>query len=153
MASRYWLVYFLDQERGSEASNYLAQIALERPALAASAPVRRAAAVRAARSERNWAAFFRVLREAPYLVRCLVAAQYAENVRIDAFEVMGRSFSRTEPFPAWELAVALGLDSARDARAAAVEAGYGIDDKGDIMLVRTDAEQTIDGFEDEAVTV
>ena len=65
--TQYWLVYFLDQEEGSEAAHMLNRIALERPELYMTEEIQRAASVRKARLDKNWARFFAVVREAPYL--------------------------------------------------------------------------------------
>ena len=56
--TQYWLVYFLDQEQGSEAAHMLNRIALERPELYMTEEIQRAASVRKARLDKNWARFF-----------------------------------------------------------------------------------------------
>ena len=114
--TQYWLIYFLDQEQGAEAGRLLTVLALKRPLLRESDAVRRAAEIKRCREERNYARFFGLVREAPYLVRCLAVAQYADGMRLDALEVMGKAYVKSEPYPAGELADLLCLSGPEEAR-------------------------------------
>ena len=133
--TQYWLVYFLDQEEGSEAAHMLNRIALERPELYMTEEIQRAAGIRKARLDKNWARFFAVVRDAPYLIRCLIVAQYADQMRDDALQVLSRSIQRSEPYSARDLAQSLGL-SVVECRRRVVDWGGGVDDKGNVLFQR-----------------
>ena len=114
--TQYWLVYFLDQEEGSEAAHMLNRIALERPELYMTEEIQRAAGVRKARLDKNWARFFAVVREAPYLIRCLIVAQYAEGYArrrvtssVEVYSKVGALFS--EGSGLWSRLICRGLSA------------------------------------------
>ncbi|KAH8044882.1 RNA binding-protein [Aureococcus anophagefferens] len=139
--TQYWLIYFLDQEQGAEAGRLLTVLALKRPLLRESDAVRRAAEIKRCREERNYARFFGLVREAPYLVRCLAVAQYADGMRLDALEVMGKAYVKSEPYPAGELADLLCLSGPEEARRRAVDYGYSVDAQGDVLFAATGADE------------
>ncbi|KAK7248054.1 nucleoporin [Aureococcus anophagefferens] len=146
--TQYWLIYFLDQEQGAEAGRLLTVLALKRPLLRESDAVRRAAEIKRCREERNYARFFGLVREAPYLVRCLAVAQYADGMRLDALEVMGKAYVKSEPYPAGELADLLCLSGPEEARRRAVDYGYSVDAQGDVLFAATGADVDLDAFGD-----
>ena len=72
-------------------------------------------------------------REAPYLIRCLIVAQYADSMRDDALTVLSRSIQRSEPYSARDLAYGLGL-SVVECRRRVVDWGGGIDGNGNVLF-------------------
>lgn len=164
----YWILFF-DHEHGAEASRLIERLALRRPDLYGTVEIQRAAEIRACRCEGDYARFFALARESPYLVRCLLVAQEADGVRATALTVMGRAYAKGEAYPAARLACVLGFDSTKDAVDAARDAGYRVtrnrvyfhgsraddDDvvyQDDNMAVEGDAEVLEEAGEEEAVT-
>ena len=118
----YWMLFF-DHEHGAEVSRLLDRLALALPDLRAAPEVALAAAVRESRADGNYAKFFALARTAPYLVRCLLVAQEASDVRSSALAVMGKAY-KGGPYPAARLARLLGYDTTAEAVDAARDAGY-----------------------------
>ena len=133
--TQYWLVYFLDQEQGAEAAHFLTRLALERPGLHATDEIQRAARIRQARLGTNWARFFSIVRAAPYLVRCLIVAQYADEMRADALRVLSRATQKHEAYDAADLARDLGLGVAA-CRSLVVAWGGAVDSIGNVLFQR-----------------
>ena len=123
----YWLLFFCDHEQGSAAAGLLARLALDRPDLHGSTAVRRAAQLRAARAEGNYARFFKIAKASPYVVKCLVATLFLKDVRESAFHVMSRAYARGEVLPMAHLQRLLCFESSDLAADAAQEAGFVVD--------------------------
>lgn len=147
----YWILFF-DHEHGAEASRLIERLALRRPDMYGSVEIQLAAEIRACRCEGDYARFFALARESPYLVRCLLVAQEADGVRATALAVMGRAYAKGEAYPAARLARVLGFDSTRDAVDAAREAGYRVTrNRVYFHGCRADEDEVIDAEDDMAL--
>ena len=119
----YWLMFFADHEQGAAASGLLSRLALERPDLHAATPVQRAAQLRAARADGNYARFFRIARASPYVTQCLAASMFVQDVRNKAFVVLQRAYARSEALDVAHLQRLLCFDTIDEAADAATNAG------------------------------
>ncbi|KAH8043365.1 RNA binding-protein [Aureococcus anophagefferens] len=109
--TQYWLIYFLDQEgrRGGPAADG----ARAEAALPASPTPAGAAEIKLPLSATTRASSGSCARRPP--VRCLAVAQYADGMRLDALEVMGKAYASRSRI-AGELADLLRRGDAEEAR-------------------------------------
>ena len=147
----YYIVYFLDNERGLEVAAFLRTLLQTRKPLYETPEVQRAVRVWRAKRDDDYAAFFRELRGAPYVMQCALYKHVAA-FRGRALAVMNRAYRERVPLE-W-LRVQLCYETEADAALGCLHYGLLVEraDGGDVGSEVLDLTAEIKGNEAEAVS-